>query len=288
MKVLIFGRAGQVATELQEQARVIVVDRRQADLSDPAACAAAIEAHAPDGVINAAAYTNVDKAEEDEARARQVNGEAPGAMARMAASLDIPFIQISTDYVFSGEGHRPWKPTDTPAPQNAYGRTKLLGEEAVRAAGGRYAILRTSWVFSAYGNNFLKTMLRLGVERDSLTVVGDQIGGPTPAAAIAAACLSMAQQLANDQSKSGTYHLSGREDTSWADFARQIMVQAGFACHITDIPTTAYPTLAKRPLNSRMDCHTTETVFGIFRPNWKSEIGRIINQCALIKGSVHG
>ena len=183
MKVLVFGHSGQVATELRaldgNGIQIIALDRAAADLTDPAACAAAIDAHTPDAVINAAAYTAVDKAESDRATADLINAQAPAAMARACAARDIPFVSISTDYVFSGAGTAPWQPDDPTDPQGVYGATKRDGEVAVDAAGGRYAVLRTSWVVSAHGNNFVKTMLRLGAERDALTIVADQIGGPT-------------------------------------------------------------------------------------------------------------
>lgn len=270
MTLLVFGSTGQVATELKRLAPgAIFLGRDQADLTDPAACAAAIRDHRPGAVINAAAWTAVDKAEAEEDAATQVNGAAPAAMAGACAELGIPFVQISTDYVFDGEGTVPFTPGHPTAPLGAYGRSKLKGEEGVRAAGGTHAILRTSWVFSAHGNNFLKTMLRLGRERDGLTVVADQIGGPTPARAIAEACLTIADQLRADPAKTGTYHFSGAPDASWADFAREIMAQAGLACTVTDIPTSAYPTPAKRPANSRMDCGSLAT-FGLSRPDWRA------------------
>ena len=186
MTLLVFGQTGQVAQALASLApEAVFLSRTQADLSDPEACAAAIRAHAPQAVINAAAWTAVDRAEAEEAAAHVVNAEAPGAMARACADLAIPFLHVSTDYVFDGSGDSPWQPGDATGPINAYGRSKLAGEEAIRAAGGPHAILRTSWVFSAEGANFVKTMLRLSETRDALGVVGDQIGGPTPASAIA-------------------------------------------------------------------------------------------------------
>ena len=222
MKILVFGKTGQVASELQRQAPgATFLDRAQADLSDPAACAAAVRAADADVVINAAAYTAVDRAESEEALANAVNGEAPAAMARAAAAKGIPFLHVSTDYVFSGEGVTPWQVDDPVAPPNAYGRSKLLGEEGVRAAGGNTAILRTSWVFSSHGANFVKTMLRLSETRDALNVVDDQIGGPTPAADIAAALLVMAERMATGQ-QGGTYHFGGMPWVSWADFARDL------------------------------------------------------------------
>lgn len=275
--ILVFGQSGQVATELRRQADVVALGRKEADLTDPAACAAAIRAHRPSAVINAAAYTAVDKAEDDEAVAAFVNGAAPTAMARTCAELDVPFVHISTDYVFDGAGEAPFAPDHPTAPLGAYGRTKLAGEEGVIAAGGSSAILRTSWVFSAHGNNFLKTMLRLGAERDKLTIVADQIGGPTPASAIAAACLTIATQLQDDPSKSGIYHFSSAPDVSWAYFAREIFKRAALPCVVDDIPSSAFPTPAKRPQNSRMDCASIET-FGLARPDWAAEIDHILKE----------
>jgi dTDP-4-dehydrorhamnose reductase len=189
MKVLVFGQTGQVARELArrvpQDVRLITLGRAEADLSDPAQCAAAVRAHDVHAVINAAAWTAVDRAEAEEAAAHLVNAAAPGAMAKACAALGRPFLHVSTDYVFDGSGITPFVPDHPTGPLGAYGRTKLAGEVAVRAAGGAHVILRTSWVVSAHGSNFVKTMLRLGAERDSLTVVADQVGGPTSAAAIA-------------------------------------------------------------------------------------------------------
>ncbi|MGR3609952.1 MAG: dTDP-4-dehydrorhamnose reductase [Sulfitobacter sp.] len=281
MKILVFGRTGQVATELQRQADVIALGRDKADLSDPTACAAAIRSHAPDAVINAAAYTAVDKAERNEDAATVINGDAPAAMAQTCAELGIPFVHISTDYVFDGTGETPFATDHPTGPLGAYGRSKLVGEDAVRAAGGAFVIFRTSWVVSAHGNNFVKTMLRLGAERDRLTIVADQIGGPTPAADIASLCLAAAEQLADDASKSGTYHISGAPDVSWADFARLIFEQSGFSPEVVDIPTTDFPTPAVRPANSRMDNSVTKAVFGLDRPDWRVGLQNILNELGL-------
>ena len=276
--ILVFGKTGQVATELQRLGDVVALGRDQADISDAAACANAIRTHTPRAVINAAAYTAVDKAEEEEALATLINGDAPTAMARACAELGIPLIHISTDYVFEGTGDTPWQPNDPTAPQNAYGRSKLAGEIGIRNSGTVHAILRTSWVVSAHGTNFVKTMLRLSDTRDALTVVADQIGGPTPARDIAAACLQIVEQLIADPSKSGTYHYSGVPNVSWSDFAPAIFEQTGKVISVTPIPTTAYPTPAKRPLNSRMDCSTIEQVFGIARPDWRDGLNVIIQE----------
>ncbi|HHX90268.1 MAG TPA: dTDP-4-dehydrorhamnose reductase [Paracoccus sp.] len=274
--ILVFGQTGQVAQELRRLAPDLVfLGRAEADLSDPDACAAAIAAHAPRAVINAAAYTAVDRAEEEETLAQRVNGAAPATMARACAGLGVPLVHISTDYVFDGAGDQPFRPDHPTAPLGAYGRTKLAGEDGIRAVGGVSAIMRTSWVFSSHGSNFVKTMLRLGAERDALRVVADQIGGPTSARAIAQACLSMAQQLQDAPDKAGTYHFSGAPDTSWAGFARAIMDQAGLACRIEDIPSADYPTPARRPLNSRLDCGRL-SAFGLVRPDWRADLAEVI------------
>ena len=278
--ILVFGKTGQVATELGLLDGTVCVGRDVADLSDPAACAALIAEHKPKAVINAAAYTAVDRAEEEEALATTVNGEAPAAMAQACAALDIPFVHISTDYVLDGLGALPHEPDATPAPLNAYGRSKLVGETAIKQAGGRYCVLRTSWVFSAHRANFLKTMLRLAESRDALTVVGDQIGGPTSAREIALACIAAASGLggSDGREKSGIYHFSGAPDVSWADFAREIFSQAGLAVVVTDIPTADYPTPAARPLNSRMNCASLEQAFGVGRPDWRQDVAEILEQ----------
>ena len=278
MRILVFGKTGQVARELLAHAPVLALGRGEADLSDPESCAAAIASRAPTAVINAAAYTAVDKAEDEEALAMLINGAAPTAMAQACAARDIPFVHISTDYVFDGEGETAWKADDQPAPVGAYGRSKLNGEEGVRAAGGRFAILRTSWVFSRHGSNFVRTMLRLAESRSELNVVADQIGGPTSAGAIAKACLSIADQLRSNAHKAGVYHFSGTPDSSWADFARAIFAEAGKKVRVQSIPTSEYPTPATRPLNSRMDCRATEAAFGLARPNWRGELRMVLGQ----------
>ena len=274
--ILVFGKTGQVATELQRLSGVMALGREDVDLFDPKACAATIREHAPKAVINAAAYTAVDKAEDEEHLATGINGEAPAAMAKACAELGIPLVHISTDYVFNGRGNTPYRPEDVTEPQNAYGRSKLAGETGIRESGAVHAILRTSWVVSAHGANFVKTMLRLSETRDALTVVADQIGGPTPARDIAKACLQIVNQLIQDTTKSGTYHFSGAPDVSWAEFATEIFAQADRLVSITPIPTAEYPTPTKRPLNSRMDCNSAEQVFGIKRPNWQDGLKEIL------------
>jgi dTDP-4-dehydrorhamnose reductase len=274
--LLVFGKNGQVATELARIKGVTCLGRDQADLTDPPACEAMIAASDAAAVINAAAYTVVDRAEEERDTAMIVNAMAPTAMAAACAAKGIPFVQISTDYVFDGAGERPWRTDDATGPLGVYGQSKLGGERGVAAAGGTYAILRTSWVFSAHGSNFLKTMLRLSETRDHLSIVADQIGGPTPAEAIAAACVAIAKTLVSEPEKAGIYHFSGAPDTSWAGFAREIFAAAGRDLRVEEIPTSTYPTPATRPLNSRLDCSSLTSQFGITRPDWRSATHEIV------------
>jgi len=282
MKVLVFGKTGQVATELGRLEGVTCLGREQADLGSPGVCARRIAESDADAVINAAAYTAVDKAEDDVVMAHMVNTEAPEAMAEAAAAKGIPFVHISTDYVFDGSGTAPWQPGDATNPLGLYGTSKLVGEKVVRGAGGTHAIIRTSWVVSAHGSNFVKTMLRLGAERDVLRVVADQVGGPTPAADLARACLAAAKGLA-DPGKSGTYHFAGAPDVSWAGFAREIFARAGIACAVEDIATEDYPTPAARPKNSRLDCTLFETVFGMPRPDWRAGLDDILKELGAVR-----
>lgn len=274
--ILVFGKSGQLARELDGLDGIMCLGREMADLTDPEACADAIRQRAPRAVINAAAYTAVDAAETDEAQATRINADAPGAMARACAAMGIPFVSVSTDYVFDGSGSAP-RGVDAPTkPLNAYGRSKLAGEQAIAAAGGVAAVLRTSWVVSAHGSNFVKTMLRLGRERDGLTIVADQIGGPTPARALAAACHRAATVLTDRPQASGIYHFAGTPDVSWAGFAREIFRQAGITCTVRDIPTSDYPTPAQRPLNSRLDCSGFTATFGLDRPDWRTGLTEIL------------
>ena len=275
--ILVFGKTGQVATELQRQGAVTALGRDAADLSDPAACAKVIEESNATCVINAAAYTAVDRAEEEEALATVNNGDAPAAMARACAAKGIAFLHLSTDYVFDGSGDAPWKPDDPVAPLNAYGRSKLVGEKGIAQAGGRYAILRTSWVVSSHGNNFVKTMLRLSQTRDALGVVDDQIGGPTPAADIAATLLRIAAPLGAGQG-GGIYHYGGMPWVSWKDFATEIFAQAHRDVTVTGIPGAQYPTPAARPHNSRLDCARLTQDFAIAPPDWKAGLAQILSE----------
>lgn len=275
-RILVFGAQGQLGCALVSQLGPHAAGLRRADVDvrDPKAVRDAIEKTGPDAIINAAAFTDVDGAESDHENAAAINVHAPGAMARAAAARGIPMVHVSTEYVFDGTGDVPWSPDDPPAPLNAYGQTKLAGEEAVMAAYPRASILRTSWVFSATGGNFVKTMLRLGETRTALDVVDDQIGGPTPAAALAAACV----QLASGH-HSGVYHYAGAPDVSWAGFARAIFDTAGLEVAIRSISTADYPARpAARPLNSRLDCRGFETATGLSRPLWRDHLPDIVAQ----------
>ena len=283
MRILIIGKDGQVSTELARQAiedetisEITQLGLDVVDLTKPETGAKAIEDHGADVVINATAYTAVDRAEDDEARALLINGDGPRVMAEAAAAKGVPFLHVSTDYVFEGSGTNRWVETDPTAPLGAYGRTKLVGEDGVIAAGGVYGIMRTSWVFSAHGANFVKTMLKLAETRDSLTVVNDQIGGPTAAADIAASLLIMAKAYHNRTGESGVFHYAGSPDASWADFAAEIFTQAGSTMTVTGIPTSEYPTPATRPLNSRLDCSKIARVFGIPTPDWRKSLADVL------------
>ena len=288
MRIVVIGRTGQLAREIARAApKAVLLDRTEADLSDPAACAAAIRARAAgaDAVINAAAWTAVDAAEAEEDAARTVNADSPGTMATACAALGVPFLHVSTDYVFGGAGgagDRPWREDDATAPLGAYARTKLAGERTVAAAmdgsGAPHAILRTSWVISAHGTNFVKTMLRLGAERAELSVVDDQVGAPTPAAELAAALLRMAARLRAPDAPSGVFHLESRPHVSWAGLAARIMERAGLSCRIVPIPSAAYPTPAPRPLNSRLDGGRLRDAFGIGAGDWRLGLDSILRE----------
>ena len=272
--LLVFGRTGQVATELQRLTgpgmSVTALGRDQADLTNPEACAEIIASTDADVVINAAAYTIVDRAEEEEALATVINADAPGAMARACAARGLPFLHISTDYVFDGSKKGAWVEDDPASPLGAYGRSKLKGEEAVRAAGGAHVILRTAWVFSANGNNFVKTMLRVGADRDRLTVVDDQHGGPTAAADIAQALVTIAKAFQEGRGVTGTFHFAGQPATTWCGFAREIFARTGWerTPEIAPIKTADWPTPATRPANSVLDCQKIQTAYGITQSTW--------------------
>ncbi|MHA7872944.1 MAG: dTDP-4-dehydrorhamnose reductase, partial [Hyphococcus sp.] len=257
MRILLFGRTGQVARCFQEEAAghdVTALGRDACDLLQDGAAARAIGELAPDAVVNAAAYTAVDKAEEEGEQASRINAGAVGEMAQAAHALGAPFIHLSTDYVFDGAQSTPYREDDPTAPINAYGETKRAGEAAALSAHDGAIIMRTSWIFSEYGANFMKTMLRLASERTALTIVNDQIGGPTPARNIARAVLGIAEKKHRGAGGRGVYHYQGQPAVSWADFAVKIFEIAGADMTVTPIATRDYPTPAKRPLHTVLDC----------------------------------
>ncbi|WP_375201249.1 dTDP-4-dehydrorhamnose reductase [Hyphococcus sp.] len=278
MRMLVFGKNGQVARALKDSAGddVTALGRDEADLMAPGAAREAIAAHAPDIIVNASAYTAVDKAESDEAAATRLNASAPEEMAVAAAQAGIPLIHVSTDYVFDGTTEDRLAENAAVNPLNVYGRTKCEGERAVLNANPGAVILRTSWVFSEYGGNFVKTMLRLGAERDALTIVADQKGGPTAAADIAAAIVTIAGKKHRGAPGAGLYHYQGAPTASWAEFAEKIFEIAGLSVKVSHIKTEDYPTPAKRPLNTILDCAKIERDFGIAQPDWRIELRRVI------------
>lgn len=280
MSILVFGKNGQVGSALSRLPGVIALDRGQADLCDAGACARIIARTHARAVINAAAYTAVDRAETETDQAHLINAIAPGVLARAAAQRGLPFVHLSTDYVFDGSGSAAWRPGDRPAPLGVYGASKLAGERAVKDAGGRYVILRTSWVFSETGGNFVKTMLRLAAQNTRLNVVCDQRGGPTSARSIAQACLKAVDGLDKNPGLPGVYHFSGAPETSWADFARAIFDQAGVTVQVQDIPSSDYPTPAKRPINSVLNNDDFLNRFDIQRPDWRADLAVVLADLA--------
>ncbi|MCV6823106.1 MULTISPECIES: dTDP-4-dehydrorhamnose reductase [Halocynthiibacter] len=275
--ILVFGKNGQVARELNKFDKAHCIGRDEVNLERPEESEQIIRQLRPLAVINAAAYTNVDTAETEQKKAALINSDAPRIMAKTCSSLSIPFVHISTDYVFSGEGHLPWRPEDETDPINAYGRSKREGELGVLNAGGRSAVLRTSWVFSSYGTNFVKTMLRLGEEREEVQVVADQFGGPTSAAEIAKICMQLVAHLEADASAAGIYHFAGAPTTSWAGFAEAIFAKAHIDCMVTEVQSRDYPTVAKRPLNSRLCCEKLSG-FGVAQPDWRDGLTQVIDE----------
>jgi dTDP-4-dehydrorhamnose reductase len=285
MRALIFGQSGQVARELALAApgrgiAAVTLDRAAADLADPAACARAVRRSAADVVINAAAYTAVDKAEDEPDRAHTINAAAPGAMAEAAAAKGVPFLHVSTDYVFDGAPGRPWREDDPTGPLGAYGASKLAGEAAVAAAARDHVILRTAWVFSSHGGNFVKTMLRAGRGKPEMRVVGDQRGGPTAARDIAGALLTIAGAWGAGRGRPGLYHYAGAPATSWADFAEAIFARSGWdeRPRVTRIATSDWPTRAARPANSVLDCGRIAEAYGIGQPDWRQALDGVIEE----------
>ncbi|MGM1053167.1 MAG: dTDP-4-dehydrorhamnose reductase [Pseudomonadota bacterium] len=301
MKILVTGGNGQVGFELQRQlcllGSVLAPTRQELDLANETAVAHWLEKHRPELIVNAAAYTAVDKAEEEPELARRLNAELPAQLAEYSAARGQWLVHYSSDYVYPGSGETPWKESDATGPLSVYGQTKLEGDRAMQASGCQHLIFRTSWVYSARGNNFMKTMLRLGRERDALKVVSDQIGAPTPARLIAqvtalalhslpltSEALTSAKRAHSSPVRSALYHLAPAGETSWHGFASEIFRQAAGMCEeqseelaitperVAPIPTAEYPTPATRPLNSRLCCRELERALGITLPTWQEQL----------------
>lgn len=267
--ILVFGKTGQVGSVLAKMPNVVALGRDEANLEYPQECFDRIIEYSPDAVINAAAFTAVDEAERQPKLASQINGIAPGYMARACAMLQIPFIHLSTDYVFAGEGRVPHEPNDKTAPLNVYGESKLQAERLIVSSGCVYGILRTSWVFSHKGKNFLTTMLSLSERHTMISIVDDQYGGPTPALALGNASLNMAYALINHPQKAGIFHLSGKPNVSWYDFAVEIFHFYNKKIELKRVSTEDYNSEAIRPKNSRLNCNTLTSAFNIERPHWQ-------------------
>jgi dTDP-4-dehydrorhamnose reductase len=289
MRVLVTGAAGQVGHELMRQAPagfdVSGFDSSQLDITSIEQVHQTVDRVKPDLIINAAAYTAVDKAETDQEHAWAVNHTGVANLAAAAVALDIPVLHISTDYVFDGDASTPYLETDPPGPTGVYGDSKLAGEQSLARLCNKYIVLRTSWVFAAHGNNFVKTMLRLAAQRDSLSIVADQRGGPTSAASIAAALWQLAEQYRDKgELPWGVYHYSGTPACSWFEFAEEIFAQActlGLlekAPAISPITTAEYPTPARRPAWSVMDCSKLERCCGIHPAPWKDELQKVLKE----------
>ena len=296
MTTLVFGANGQVGTELlralQGSGPVLgttrsgaLADGREcirADFSDVDAVIAVLDQARPRIVVNAAAHTAVDRAENEPEAARVANAITPGAIATWCAAHGVPLVHYSTDYVFDGAGTRPYRPDDSTAPLGVYGASKLAGEEAIRDAGGRHMIFRTAWVYAPHGQNFLRTMLRVGAERDTLRVVADQVGTPTPAALIA----EITAHALRHPDASGTWHLTAEGETSWHGFAEAIFagaVERGLlpqAPRVEAITAAEYPTPAKRPAYSRLDTTTLKRDFGVELPHWTQGLAQVLDQLA--------
>ena len=296
MKILLLGKNGQVGWELQRSlaplSELLALDRRSTthcgDLSQPERLAQAVRDWRPDVIVNAAAHTAVDKAESEPDLARCLNATAPAALAQATAEIGAWLVHYSTDYVFNGQGKQPWQEVDAPEPLGVYGQTKLEGEQAIAASGCQHLIFRTSWVYAARGGNFAKTMLRLAGERERLTVIDDQHGAPTGADLIAdVTAHTIRQVMANpDQALSGIYHLVASGETSWHGYARHVIAQArhinpelGLKVNdIAPVPTSAFPTPAKRPLNSRLSTHKLQQAFGLVLPPWQQGVNRMLSE----------
>ncbi|MGP9632689.1 dTDP-4-dehydrorhamnose reductase [Halomonas sp. AOP43-A1-21] len=293
MNIFITGGNGQVGFELQRQfaifGNILAPTRQELDLTNAQAVDTYLAKHQPALILNAAAYTAVDKAESEPEQARRLNAELPAQLAQYAAQQDITLVHYSSDYVYPGNGETPWQEDSPTGPLSIYGQTKLEGDNAITESGANHLIFRTSWVYAARGNNFMKTMLRLGREREALNIVNDQIGAPTPARLIAqvtALAFTPHHSQFTTHIPQGIYHLAPRGETSWHGFACEFFSQAlkaGKALAITPentagIPTSEYPTPAKRPLNSRMNLAKLEAALGVTLPHWQSQLALTLSE----------
>ena len=296
MKILLLGKNGQVGWELQRSLSVLgelaALDRHSTpcgDLSQPQRLAETVRALRPDVIVNAAAHTAVDKAESEIELARTLNATAPAALAQAAAETGAWLVHYSTDYVFDGSGTRPWQEGDTTGPLGVYGQTKLEGEQAIAASGCKHLIFRTSWVYAARGGNFAKTMLRLAQERERLTVIDDQQGAPTGADLIADVTAHAIRAAMHKPELSGLYHLVAGGETSWHGYASHVIARARElrpdlawkAGEIAPVPTSAFPTPARRPLNSRLDTQKMQQAFGLILPHWQRGVDRLLSEILL-------
>jgi dTDP-4-dehydrorhamnose reductase len=292
MKILLLGKNGQVGWELQRSlaplGELIALDRHSVgqcgDLSNLAGLADTVRAIRPDVIVNAAAHTAVDRAESEPELANTLNALAPGVLAQEVAQLGALLVHYSTDYVFDGSGERPWQESDTPAPLSVYGHTKLAGEQRVQAPGVRHLIFRTSWVYGARGGNFAKTMLRLAQERERLTVINDQFGAPAGADLLADVTAHAIRQVLTQPQDCGLYHLAAAGETTWHAYAQHVLAQARLAqptlslkaTEVAPVPTSAFPTPARRPLNSRLSTQHLQSTFGLTLPPWQQGVNRML------------
>lgn len=283
MRILVIGKSGQVGRELARavwaaDSEVVVLGRSECDLADLSAVRQAIRSARPQFVINAAAYTAVDRAEAEPGLAEMVNGKAPAIMAEACAALRACLVHLSTDYVFDGRKAGPYIEDDVAAPLSVYGRTKAQGETAVRERLDRHVILRTSWVFAAHGANFVRTMLRLSAERAELRIVCDQHGAPTCARDIAGAIVAIVEAVSRAEGGFGTFHFSSAESTTWHGFARAILDMAGRDTNLVPIATADYKTAARRPSNSVLDCGRIARTYGIAQPSWRVALAEVLEE----------
>ncbi|MFO3722742.1 dTDP-4-dehydrorhamnose reductase [Pseudomonas sp. HLMP] len=294
MKLLLLGKDGQVGWELQRSlaplGEILALNSRSGsycgDLADLSGLAHTVQTWAPDVIVNAAAYTAVDKAESEREQAYRINAEAVEVLAQSASASGALLVHYSTDYVFPGNGVIPWQETDEVGPLNVYGHSKLAGEQAILVSGCAHLIFRTSWVYAARGNNFARTMLRLATERDSLGVIDDQFGAPTGAELIADVTAHAIVATRHEPALAGLYHLAAAGETTWCGYARFVLEQAAAAGMplkvaaeaVTPLTTDAYPTPARRPANSRLDTHKFESAFGLQLPGWQQGVARMLTE----------